>query len=364
MLRHNFARPYLHSFEGSPEQALSSLPHHMPFFDDRRRSYALEEFQDAVVSEVALRREAGCCSSIPAEYYRIQHNIIRPYLHPFNALQEPLLSLPHHMPFSGEIEDVSKEALRSEAGWLGRSGDYHVPKKRKVEHFIERPLPLDCEIFRRKGLYTSSQKILLVGEGDFSFSVCLAEAFGSATNMVATSLDSWEFLCKHYDRAVSNILNLTKRGCGVVHGIDATMISWKYSTHLAMQFDRIIFNFPHVGVFKNDAPRETSLREHQKLIRMFFANAKKMIMKDGEIHIRHKSNGFFRDWNIQQLGENEGLQLIEAMPFHPYEYEGYNTKFGFGGKANGNFDCNPSNTYRFGLPFISRLASAASIYYF
>ena len=38
--------------------------------------------------------------------------------------------------------------------------------------------------------YSSSQKILLVGEGDFSFALCLARAFGSAENMVATSLDS------------------------------------------------------------------------------------------------------------------------------------------------------------------------------
>ncbi|CAB4276990.1 unnamed protein product [Prunus armeniaca] len=33
----------------------------------------------------------------------------------------------------------------------------------------------------------SSQKIPLVGEGDFSFSACLARAFGSAADMVATS---------------------------------------------------------------------------------------------------------------------------------------------------------------------------------
>ena len=38
--------------------------------------------------------------------------------------------------------------------------------------------------------YSSTQKMLLVGDGDFSFAVCLAEAFGSATNIVATSLDS------------------------------------------------------------------------------------------------------------------------------------------------------------------------------
>lgn len=38
--------------------------------------------------------------------------------------------------------------------------------------------------------YSSKHQILLVGEGDFSFSVCLASAFGSATNITATSLDS------------------------------------------------------------------------------------------------------------------------------------------------------------------------------
>ncbi|GMP66457.1 hypothetical protein CsSME_00026813 [Camellia sinensis var. sinensis] len=38
--------------------------------------------------------------------------------------------------------------------------------------------------------YNNGQKILLVGEGDFSFSACLARAFRSAVNMVATSLHS------------------------------------------------------------------------------------------------------------------------------------------------------------------------------
>jgi 25S rRNA (uracil2634-N3)-methyltransferase len=37
--------------------------------------------------------------------------------------------------------------------------------------------------------YSSSHKILLVGEGDFSFTLCLAKAFGSAVNIIATSLD-------------------------------------------------------------------------------------------------------------------------------------------------------------------------------
>ncbi|KAI3427783.1 uncharacterized protein J3R85_009212 [Psidium guajava] len=38
--------------------------------------------------------------------------------------------------------------------------------------------------------YSNLHRILLVGEGDFSFAACLARKFGAADNMVATSLDS------------------------------------------------------------------------------------------------------------------------------------------------------------------------------
>ena len=39
--------------------------------------------------------------------------------------------------------------------------------------------------------YSNKQKILLVGEGDFSFAACLAKAFENDTsNIIATSRDS------------------------------------------------------------------------------------------------------------------------------------------------------------------------------
>ena len=55
------------------------------------------------------------------------------------------------------------------------------------EDLEERKLSIEVRWIKH---YSSEQKILLVGEGDFSFSAALAVAFVSATNITATSLDS------------------------------------------------------------------------------------------------------------------------------------------------------------------------------
>lgn len=49
---------------------------------------------------------------------------------------------------------------------------------------------LDNEIGESEKGIQHDDKILLVGEGDFSFAACLAKSFGSASKMGATSLDS------------------------------------------------------------------------------------------------------------------------------------------------------------------------------
>ncbi|KAL6513961.1 hypothetical protein OROHE_019417 [Orobanche hederae] len=193
--------------------------------------------------------------------------------------------------------------------------------------------------------YNSRHRILLVGEGDFSFSACLARAFGSASSMIATSLDSKEFLKTNYMDAPLNIMELRCRECKVMHGIDATkMANHDLLGHL--KFDRIIFNFPFAGFFKN-LPRESQLGRHKKLVSLFMKNAREMVSEDGEIHISHKTNEFHVEWKLESIASTHGLRLIEAVRFNLVDYPGYNTKCGFGG--GNNFNCNPSKTYKFRL---------------
>ncbi|XVE50913.1 hypothetical protein DITRI_Ditri01bG0201600 [Diplodiscus trichospermus] len=193
--------------------------------------------------------------------------------------------------------------------------------------------------------YCSSHKMLLVGEGDFSFSASLAVAFGSAANMVATSLDSSGFLFRNYKKAMSNIHELKSRGCTVLHGVDATKMA-NYCFLGGIKFDRVIYNFPHAGFFPGE-PSESHRRRNQLLLSLFFKNAKEMIHENGEIHVTHKCNGFFLSWNLRGLASAVGLELIQELPFNYTDYPGYRTKYGFGGDKN--FNSNPSKTYKFGL---------------
>ncbi|XP_074303419.1 uncharacterized protein LOC141637912 [Silene latifolia] len=193
----------------------------------------------------------------------------------------------------------------------------------------------------RRGPYTSIQKILLVGEGDFSFSTSLAVAFGSASNMIATSLDTQEFLTENYSKFPTNKRELELRGCMIIHGVNARKMI-RHPVLGNLKFDRIIYNFPHTGCFgKSNA----DVRKNQKLVRGFVNNAKKMMNEDGEIHITHKSSSLFRQWDIPKIGSDQGLHLTQEIKFKRRMFPGYSPKYGFGG--DDSFHCDPSKTYKF-----------------
>ncbi|KAM7250251.1 hypothetical protein ACFE04_022134 [Oxalis oulophora] len=176
--------------------------------------------------------------------------------------------------------------------------------------------------------YSSKQKILLVGEGDFSFSLCLARAFRSAVNITATSLDTYDELLIKYSDAKANLESLKELGACLVHGVNVgSMIS--LDPVFDKFYQRIIFNFPHAGFDKKEN-NLNQIERHKNVVNAFFKNAKFMLRADGEIHVNHKTADPYCRWDLVGLASRHFLDFIECVDFNKCDYPGYNNKRGSG----------------------------------
>ncbi|XP_042479029.1 uncharacterized protein At4g26485-like [Macadamia integrifolia] len=193
--------------------------------------------------------------------------------------------------------------------------------------------------------YSSSHRILLVGEGDFSFSLCLARAFGSATNMVATSLDTQDDLASKYSYGIGNVRELEERGCLVLHGVDATKMSQHYFLR-TQRFDRIVYNFPHVGFLYREASY-CQIQLNKKLVKGFMENAQVLLKAKGEIHVSHKMGEPYNKWDLVQKAQKRGLFLHEAVPFCKEDYPDYGNKRAHGSRPDAPFLLGECTTFKF-----------------
>ena len=100
--------------------------------------------------------------------------------------------------------------------------------------------------------FRPTDKILLIGEGNFSFTRALLvdppaelEHF-PATSITATSYDSEETCYTKYSNAKGIVETLRTRGAEVLFGVDATKLH-KCPAFKGRRWDKIVWNFPHAG---------------------------------------------------------------------------------------------------------------------
>ncbi|XP_056173036.1 uncharacterized protein LOC115692219 isoform X1 [Syzygium oleosum] len=193
--------------------------------------------------------------------------------------------------------------------------------------------------------YAPHHRILLVGEGDFSFSSSLASAFGSASNVTATSLDHYDALIRKYKKAKSNVGKLKKLGASLLHGVDATGMK-DHPDLRVRKFDRIIFNFPHAG-FHGKENNVQLINMHRELVYGFFWNASQMLRADGEVHVSHKTEAPYCYWKLEQLASWNSLKLTDQTAFESKNYPGYHHKRGDGSRCDELFPLGPCSTFKF-----------------
>jgi len=182
---------------------------------------------------------------------------------------------------------------------------------------LPRVVTLDLEI--------KHPKILLVGEGDFSYATALARHFGRKADITATSLDTLEILTKAYETFTMNKETLVEQGVHLHHGIDATRLEEYFGeTHESVKplFSRIVFMFPQYQPKGRES--RNPIKKQRALLTEFMKSAREFLAPHGQIWItlRQGQGGTKLDvvqrlwknsWQITDCAAKAKLICIEAF---------------------------------------------------
>lgn len=100
--------------------------------------------------------------------------------------------------------------------------------------------------------FRATDKVLLIGEGNFSFARAMIYDAPSGLehfppqNLTATAYDSEEECVAKYPESTECIQALREKGAEVLFRVDATKLE-KVSALKGRRFDKIVWNFPHAG---------------------------------------------------------------------------------------------------------------------
>ncbi|KAL9037679.1 MAG: hypothetical protein Q9214_005593 [Letrouitia sp. 1 TL-2023] len=162
--------------------------------------------------------------------------------------------------------------------------------------------------------FEPGHRILLVGEGDFSFARSLW-SHHCCTSLLATCYDSETALAEKYPQAsqyISDLEEASHKDDGtdikILYSVDATRLGragMGGGKHVRKgNFDRIIFNFPHVGGLTKDVNRQ--VRYNQELLVGFFRSSMPILAPGGNIIVTIFEGEPYELWNIRDLARTIG----------------------------------------------------------
>lgn len=239
--------------------------------------------------------------------------------------------LQKHKPASHKAQDKDKKPAHKTGKPQAKSGSSN-PKTHARD--LEPTIPFSPE-----------DSILLVGEGDLSFSRALVEHH-YCENVTATVLEKdLEELTAKYPHVNENVELIEAEGSKVAYGVDAKKMGpWAKKsgqdsvgimdrismspcalaisrTNTANQPHCAVFNFPHVGGKSTDVNRQ--VRYNQELLVEFFKRALLSLAPGGTIIVTLFEGEPYTLWNVRDLARHSGLQVERSFRFQASAYPGY-----------------------------------------
>lgn len=173
-------------------------------------------------------------------------------------------------------------------------------------------------------LYAPKDTVLVLGDGDFSFSRGLVKHRGTGQGVLATSFDSENEVKRKYVNAKDCISAVRSSHGNVLHDVDATKLlelPQQVKTGMGSKmtipdyFQYIVFNFPHSGIQR--------VHINRALLRDFFESARNRLTANGEAHVTLKTRPPYSNWFIEDQAKTAGFVTKERRKFEMALFPGY-----------------------------------------